>query len=34
MIIGKDGKIKYFGSLNIDKLETYNNIYELIENER
>lgn len=34
MIIGKDGKIKYFGSLNINELETYNNIYELIENER
>lgn len=34
MIIGKDGKIKYFGSLNTSQVETYNNIYELIENER
>lgn len=34
MIIGKDGKIKYFGSLNIGKSETYNNIYDLIEHEK
>lgn len=34
MIIGKDGKIKYFGTLNVDERESYNNIYQLIENER
>lgn len=34
MIVGKDGKIKYFGDLNMDELETYNNIYKLIENEK
>lgn len=34
IIIGKDGKIKYFGNLNMDANETYNNIYELIENEK
>lgn len=34
MIIGKDGKIKYFGSLNAETIETYNNIYKLIENEK
>lgn len=34
MIIGKDEKIKYFGSLNMETLETYNNIYKLIENEK
>lgn len=34
MIVGKDGKIKYFGSLNTHEMETYNNIYELIENEK
>lgn len=34
MIIGKDGKIKYFGGLNTSQVETYNNIYELIENEK
>ncbi len=34
MIIGKDGKIKYFGDLNIETSETYNNIYELIDNEK
>ena len=34
MIVGKDGEIKYFGDLNIDELETYNNIYDLIENEK
>lgn len=34
MVVGKDSTIKYFGSLNMDKLETYNNIYDLIENEK
>lgn len=34
IIIGKDGKIKYIGSLNMEKFETYNNIYDLIENEK
>ena len=34
MIIGKDGKIKYFGSLNSEFYETYNNIYKLIDNEK
>ena len=34
MIIGKDGKIKYFGNLYIGNLETYNNIYKLIDNEK
>lgn len=34
LIIGKDGKIKYFGNLNIETYETYNNIYKLIENEK
>ncbi len=34
MIINKKGKIIYFGSLNVEKNETYNNIYNLIENEK
>lgn len=34
MIVGKNGKIKYFGNLNMETLETYNNIYKLIENEK
>ncbi len=34
MIVGKKGLIKYFGSLNLEKKEKYNNIYDLIENEK
>lgn len=34
VIIGKDWKIKYIGSLNSSENETYNNIYRLIENEK
>lgn len=34
MIVAKDGRIKYFGNLNTDKLETYNNIYDIIDNEK
>lgn len=34
MVIAKDGTIKYFGTLNSSKTETYNNIYKLIENEK
>jgi thiol-disulfide isomerase/thioredoxin len=34
VVVGKDNKIKYFGSLNTDKLETYNNMYDIIENEK
>jgi thiol-disulfide isomerase/thioredoxin len=34
MLVGKDGKIKYFGNLNMETYETYNNIYKLIENEK
>jgi len=34
MLVGKDGKIKYFGNLNMETHETYNNIYKLIENEK
>ena len=34
MIVGKDGRIKYFGSLNTGTFETYNNIYTLIDNEK
>ncbi|WP_396190827.1 TlpA family protein disulfide reductase [Flavobacterium sp.] len=34
MIIGKDEKIKYFGNLNVESIETYNNMYKLIENEK
>ena len=34
MVVGKDGKIKYFGKLNMETYETYNNIYKLIENEK
>jgi thiol-disulfide isomerase/thioredoxin len=34
MIIDKKNKIKYFGTLNVEKNETYNNIYNLIDNEK
>jgi thiol-disulfide isomerase/thioredoxin len=34
MIVGKDRKIKYFGNLNVESYEDYNNIYKLIENEK
>lgn len=34
MIIGKDKKIKYFGNLNMETLETYDNMYTLINNEK
>ena len=34
IIIGKDNKIKYFGNLNVEFNENYNNIYKLIENEK
>ena len=34
MIVSKDGKIKYFGSLNTSRVETYNNIYDLVQNEK
>jgi hypothetical protein len=34
MIVSKKGTIKYFGTLNSSKSETYNNFYELIENEK
>lgn len=34
MIVSKKGTIKYFGTLNINDNETYNNIYDLIENEK
>jgi thiol-disulfide isomerase/thioredoxin len=34
VVVGKDNKIKYFGNLNIDKFETYNNMYDIIENEK
>jgi thiol-disulfide isomerase/thioredoxin len=34
IVIGKDNRLKYFGSLNMETLETYNNIYKLIENEK
>jgi thiol-disulfide isomerase/thioredoxin len=34
LIVGKDNKIKYFGNLNVETYETYNNIYKLIENEK
>ncbi|OXA79199.1 hypothetical protein B0A58_03535 [Flavobacterium branchiophilum NBRC 15030 = ATCC 35035] len=34
IIVGKDRKIKYFGSLNIKNNENYNNIYNLIKNEK
>lgn len=34
MLIGKDGKIKYFGSLNVGEFENYNNAYKLIKNEK
>jgi thiol-disulfide isomerase/thioredoxin len=34
MIVGRDNKIKYFGNLNMETFETYNNIYKLIENEK
>jgi thiol-disulfide isomerase/thioredoxin len=34
MIVGKDGRIKYFGNLNVATYENYNNMYKLIENEK
>lgn len=34
MIVSKKGEIKYFGSLHILPTETYNNFYDLIENEK
>ena len=34
MVVGKDGIIKYFGNLNTETFETYNNIYKLIEHEK
>lgn len=34
MLVGRNGKIKYFGNLNMETFETYNNIYKLIENEK
>lgn len=34
MVVNKDGVIKYFGYLNTQINETYNNIYKIIENER
>jgi len=34
MIVSKKGQIKYFGNLNTGATETYNNIYDLIENEK
>lgn len=34
VILDENFKIKYIGSLNTEKLETYNNIYDLIENEK
>jgi len=34
MIVGKNGKIIYFGNLNMETFETYNNVYNLIEEEK
>jgi thiol-disulfide isomerase/thioredoxin len=34
ILIGKDNKVKYFGNLNTQINESYNNIYNLIENEK
>lgn len=34
MLISKDSRIKYFGSLNVGELENYNNAYKLIKNEK
>lgn len=34
MIVGKDHRIKYFGNLNVESYENYNNIYKLIKNEK
>lgn len=33
LIIGKDGRIKYFGDLNVEFYKSVNNIYRLIDNE-
>lgn len=34
VLVGRDNRIKYFGNLNMETYETYNNIYKLIENEK
>lgn len=33
LVLSKEGNVVYFGSLNIDKNESYNNLYKIVDNE-